>query len=414
MEAIQKQLMFCVAAYRQGVPTAERVPGMSDSDWKELYRLSGIHKLTPVVYETLWRSSNFCNKDTSLQWIWRQESVIQAIIQAQRTQKIVQISVLLQTHKVPHAVVKGVLCRVLYSRPDIRISGDEDLLISAESKAQCQLLLEQCGLELLPDISSDDVAHWHDKQTGLHIELHTQLFSSQREEDKLLNELFKEQLNHTVLVDVPGGKIQTFHPTYHFFFLVCHALKHFLTGGFGVRTICDVVTFAERYHDQIHRQTVSALLERVGGRLFLDQLFAVGEEWWGFDISASGWSYSKKPDASELLQDCLDAGIYGQSSMSRKHSAGIVLQAAEKQSQKANTLSAVFPSKERMVGKYPILKSKPILLPACWAHRLGKYAVEVMRSGKEENSPLESVSLGKKRVEMMVKYGVLPKSQKKN
>ena len=414
MEAIQKQLMFCVAAYRQGESTAEQVSGLSDSDWKALYQLSGIHKLSPVVYETLRQSPDFCGKDTALLWSWRQESMIQAVTQARQTQKLVQISTVLQKHKVPHAVVKGALCRELYSRPDVRISGDEDLLISVESNAQCQLLLEQAGMEIITDVGGGDVIHWQDKQTGLHIELHTRLFSSQREEDQLLNELFKEQLNHTILVDVPGGKIQTFHPTYHFFFLVCHALKHFLTGGFGVRTICDVVTFAERHHDQIHRQTVSALLERAGGRLFLDQLFAVGEEWWGFDMSASGWSYSKKPDASELLQDCLDAGIYGQSSMSRKHSAGIVLQAAEKQSQKASTLSAIFPNKERMVGKYPILKSKPILLPACWAHRLGKYAVEVIRSGKEENSPLESVSLGKKRVEMMVKYGVLPKSQKKN
>ena len=322
MEAIQKQMMLSVAAYRQGNTIAEQVSGLSDSDWRKLHQLSGIHKLTLIVYEMLWRSPGFCGNDTELLGRWRQETIIQAVAQARRTQRIIEISAILQQHKIAHAVVKGIICRVLYSRPDLRISGDEDLLIAEESKAQCQLLLEQNGLELQTDASSDDVAHWVDKQTGLHIELHTKLFSSQREEDQFLNELFKEQLSHTVLVDVLGGQIQTFHPTYHFVFLVSHALKHFLTGGFGVRTICDVVTFAERYSDQIHHQTATVLLERVNARLFLDQLFAIGQEWWGFDVVASGWNYTQTPDAAELLQDCLDAGIYGQSSMSRKHSAG--------------------------------------------------------------------------------------------
>ena len=115
----------------------------------------------------------------------------------------------------------------------------------------------------------------------------------------------------------------------------------------------------------------------------------------------------------DLLKDCLDAGIYGQSTMSRRHSSGIVLSAAETGNQKNSALAVVFPSKEKLERKYPVLKDKPLLLPICWAHRLGKYAVELCYSKKGDNSPLKSVVLGKKRTEMMIKYGVLQKNKKK-
>ena len=46
--------------------------------------------------------------------------------------------------------------------------------------------------------------------------------------------------------------------------------------------------------------------------------------------------------------------------------------------------------------------------------KMKKPAVEVIHTKKNGNSPVESVALGKKRTEMMVKYGVLPKNKKKN
>lgn len=414
MDAVKRQLLYCLAAYRKGMLSASLDASLSEQDWSRLHQLAVAHKLTPVVFETLWQNTFFCRNNSKLLGTWRAETLLQAASQASCTQRIIRISGMLQENGIPHAVVKGVVCRELYSRPDLRVSSDEDLLISPKDKACCFLLFEQEGLQQIDNGSGEDVTHWQDPLSGLHIELHTQLFSSMCPEDAFLNQLFTEQLSHTVSMPLTGGTVQSFEPTYHFVFLVCHALKHFITGGFGIRTICDVISFAETYSAEIHRATVHVLLERVNGRVFLDQLFSIGEKWLSFDLEMSGWRYSSVPDADALLEDSLDAGIYGQSSMSRRHSAGIVLQAAERHSNKSRAFSIIFPNKERMVGKYPVLNKAPILLPACWTHRIGKYAIEVLYNKGKDNSPLESVAMGKKRMEMMVKYGVLPKGQKKN
>lgn len=414
MKNVERQLINCLAAYRLGRKTAEQVDDLGAEDWLRLHQLARIHKLGAVVFETLWSLPGFCAENAALAAAWQRETVLETARQTRRTGGLLSITQALERGGIPYAVVKGAVCRELYAKPDLRPSGDEDILIDAADRERCGELLRAGGLELLEAKEGDVVTHWGDQRTGLHIELHVALMSANRPEDKLLNQYFSGQLACTASTTVQGGAVRTLPPTSHFLFLVCHALKHFIFGGFGIRTVCDVVTYAERYAEEIDRESVYSWLERVRGRVFLDQLFAIGRDFLEFDLAGSGWALSAPPDSGEMLEDILDAGIYGQSSMSRRHSAGLVAAAAERNSHQTSTLSVVFPSREKLAGRYPVLKRTPLLLPICWVHRLGKYAVEVLRTGQAGNSPLESVTLGKKRMEMMVKYGVLPKDQTKN
>ena len=407
--------MHCMAAYRLAQPQASLVPGMTDEEWHALYDASVQHKIEPLVYDTLWQNPAFCGQDTMLRQMWRQRTMIQATRQAARSMRIVAVCAALKKEKIPYVLVKGIVCRQLYAKPDLRISGDEDLFISLSDRDRCSRTLRESGLKPLDNVQEGDVTHWGDPGTGLHIELHTSLFDSDgRREEVWMNKMFYAQLSHRAAVAVEGGSVDSFAPTIHFVFLVAHALKHFLTGGFGIRTLCDIVTFAEHYRDEIDPRQAARLLEQIHARVFLDQIFAVGERWMGFDPAAAGWQYSCTPDPEELLLDTLDAGVYGQSSMSRKHSAGLVLQSAEKESTGVHLTRVLFPDRESMQAKYPGLKDHPSLLPVYWARRLGKYGVEVLRGRGRENSPLESIAMGKKRTDMMVKYQIFPQKGKKN
>lgn len=414
MDAVQRQLLLCLAAYRLGCPQAEHVPGLSGENWINLKQLAAVHKLAPVVFDTLWKTPGFCDGDQRAAAQWKQETMLQAAGQAARSLRIVELLEKFRQQEIPYALVKGLLCRELYRHPDLRLSGDEDILVCPADRERCHLILNENGLQLMENIGGDDVTHWQDAATGLHIELHVRLFASGRREEEQLNRIYEQQLSRTVTAVVSGGEVQTFHPTYHFAFLVCHALKHFLAGGVGVRTLCDVLSFAEHYRAEIDRDRVEQLLKLVRGRIFLDQIFGMGQQWLGFDPAGAGWSYTVQPDPKALLLDCLDAGVYGQSSMSRKHSAGIVLEAAVGETSRLKLRGSLFPSRTHMTGRYPVLERWPVLLPVCWFHRLGSYALEVSRSQGADNSPMASVALGKKRMEMMVKYGVLPQSKKKN
>lgn len=411
MNSIEQQLLYCLAAYRLGKDTAELVPGLTAEQWTELQKLASLHKMGPMVFETLWRCPEFCGGDAQMIRSWKRDTLLKAAAQAMQSRRITEVSAGFSEHGIPHALLKGIICRDLYTRPDLRPSGDEDLLIFPEDQPRSRALLEQMGLRFMQ--GDDTVTHWQDPASGLHIELHTRLFSTGQKAEEKLNRILMDQLHHTVTASVTDGQVQTFSPTWHFIFLICHALKHFLTGGVGVRTLCDVVSYAEHYQKEIDFPAAECALESIRGRVFLDQIFAIGQRWLGFDPAGAGWTYARPPEPEEMLLDCLEAGIYGQSSMSRKHSAGLVLQAAEENAPRPSLRASLFPRREAMLRRYPELEQHPALLPICWVRRLGTYAKEI-RHGGRENSPLESVSLGKKRTEMMVKYGILPKSKKKN
>lgn len=412
MQNVQRQLLACLKAYRLGQAQAEDT-ALDAGDWPALYQLAAQQKLSAVVYETLYRSADFCGSDAALAARWKRETILQVSGQAIRTQKLLRLTGELDAAGVGYAVVKGALCRQLYEKSDLRPSGDEDILIHGADFSRCSEVLAACGMRLNTGSAEDDVTHWLDAETGLHVELHTALFSSARREDALLNEWFSQALSGTFAAAVAGGSIQSLQHSDHFLFLVCHALKHFISGGFGVRTLCDIVTYAERFQNEIDHERVSRRLQQVNGRVFLDQIFAVGRDALAFDMASCGWALSAPDDAQALLDDCLAAGIYGQSSMSRRHSASLVLEAAEGGG-RPNLLHAAFPPRKKLISRYPVLEHAPVLLPVVWLCRLGSYGLEVVRAAGKGNSPGESIAMGKKRTEMMIKYGVIPKNKAKD
>lgn len=412
MREIEEQLLLCLAAYRAG--TAARVmPAMEGSGkWEELRALAAVHKLESVVCDTLWKDPAFCGGDRQMAEGWRKETVLRAASQMAKTRRFLALAQRMEGEGITYAVVKGALCRALYSQPDLRPSGDEDILVAEGDAERCGRLLEREGFVLVsPGTDSDPVAHWADPASGLNIELHRALFSTKRPADALLNELFSGQLAHTELMEAEWGTLRSFSPTWHFFYLVCHALKHFIFGGFGIRTLCDVVTYFQRYAHRIHRDTVARELDRVGGRVFFEQLLLIAEAHLGFDLAGSGWPVTSGEDPGEMLEDILAAGVYGQATMSRRHSNTMVVHAAEQGRGSVNVWKAAFPPRENLVRRYPVLEKAPILLPALWIHRLGVYGVELLRGRGRDNSPGESIALGKKRIRMLIRYGVIQKEE---
>ena len=409
MKDVQRQLLQCMTAYRQGRSACVEVDASDSAVWSALYTQAAVHKLEGIVFETLRHDPAFCSGDRQMEEKWKRTTLLQAARQAARTQGLLRVARALEEANISYVVVKGVVCRGLYRQPELRPSGDEDILIHAQDEQRCGQLLERLGLrQTAPGSETEPVAHWLDDQTGFHLELHTRLLPPGRREEQL-NDCFLEQLQHTVPFQTEGGTVQTLSPTWHMLFLIYHAMKHFIYGGFGIRTLCDVITYYEKYRDQIDQELLCTWLDKSGGRVFFDQVLVIARDYLEFDLEQTGWTLSCPADAEEMLEDVLEAGVYGQSTMSRRHSNNMVVHAAQEGKESGGLLQTLFPSRKKLTKRYPILEQAPVLLPAVWLHRLGGYGLEVMKSGGKENSPAESVSLGKKRIEMMIKYGIISK-----
>ena len=409
MKDVHRQLLRCMAAYRMGRNACLEVDMSDQAVRQSLYTQAAVHKLEGIVFETLRHDPAFCGGDRQMEAKWKRTTLIRAAAQAAKTQGLLRVTHALEEEQIPYAVVKGVVCRGLYRQPELRPSGDEDILVHARDEQRCGQLLERLGLrQTAPATEVEPVSHWLDAQTGFHMELHTRLLPSGRREEQL-NDCFLEQLQHAVLFQTEGGAVRTLSPTWHILFLIYHAMKHFIYGGFGIRTLSDVITYYETYRSQIDQELLCSWLDKLGGRVFFDQMLVIARDYLEFDLEQTGWTLSCPADAEEMLEDILEAGVYGQSTMSRRHSNNMVVHAAQAGKEAGGLLQSAFPARNKLTKRYPILEQVPALLPAVWLHRLGGYGMEVLRSGGKGNSPAESVSLGKKRIEMMIKYGIISK-----
>ena len=59
--------------------------------------------------------------------------------------------------------------------------------------------------------------------------------------------------------------------------------------------------------------------------------------------------------------------------------------------------------KRYLIESYKYLEKYPFLLPVAWISRIFKYSVEI----KDNNSAMESIKIGNKRVELMREYKII-------
>ena len=267
-------------------------------------------------------------------------------------------------------VVKGVVCRSLYPNPDHRASGDEDVLIPPQQAERCHEAMLAFGMQTA-EAQMDRAAAYEipygKPGSPLFIELHKSLFPPEHDAYGDFNRFFEDAHARAVQIDVGGVKISTLCPTDHFFYLICHSFKHFLHSGFGLRQVCDIVLFANRYGGEMDWEKIRKNCKAIRAVQFTEALLKIGLVHLGFDPAAAhlpGSWHVETADEGAMLDDLLDSGVFGDSSMSRKHSSTMTLSAvaADKQGKqgKRSLLRTIFPKRSELVGRYPYLNEKPL------------------------------------------------------
>lgn len=389
--------------------------GLSAEDWQTLFRLCQHHQILPMIYDTVYACPAFgtCPPET-VQMI-KTQVIRQVMMQSRKTEEFLQLYKKLLEQNLTPVVVKGLICRNLYREPDYRCSGDEDVLIPKEQFKGCSEVFAANGMEMLePDMNPDEEGEVPFYKVGgmLHIELHKELFSSESEAYGNLNSLFEGVFDRKIQEEIHGVPVYTMCHTDHLLYLILHAFKHFLHSGFGIRQVCDIVIYAEAHGAEIDWAYLLEKCREIHADVFTASLFDIGKKELSFDPEKACypeiWS-SIEVDGSDLLEDLLEGGVFGDSSMSRKHSSNITLQAVteDRKGKKAGAslIQSLFPDRKYMERTYTYLKKYPFLLPAAWASRIRNYLKESKNMGR--NDAMESIEIGNHRVDLMKKYKII-------
>ncbi|MDD6212403.1 MAG: nucleotidyltransferase family protein [Clostridiales bacterium] len=388
---------------------------LESQDWAELFRIAAEHKVLPLIYQAVYDCPAARKMEPQVFMSAKQQTIRSVMLQTMKTNEFLDLFQHLQKAGIQALVVKGIVCRNLYPNPDYRMSGDEDVWIPEDQFELCHQAMLDYGMQLADpekDIAAVYEVPYGKPGSPLYIELHKNLFPPESKAYGDFNRFFADAQERSISLTIEGKTVVAMGYTDHLFYLICHAFKHFLHSGFGIRQVCDIVLFANTFGSQVDWIRVLNQCREIRADLFTAALFRIGEKYLTFDPIAAAYPKEWQDisvDEQLMLDDLLDAGIYGDGTMSRKHSSNITLNAvaSEKQGKKTGSslLKALFPSVTQMESRYPYLKKCPYLLPAAWVNRIWKYRKEIQAS--DNNDAVESIQIGNQRVRMMKEYGIL-------
>ena len=394
---------------------AEGCDDITIEEWKDLFKLAKIHNVLPIFFETVYDAKALKECDEPFVSIIKGTVMRNVTMQTITTSEFLALYNRLLSGGIKPLVVKGLVCRALYSKPDHRPSSDEDIWIQPEMFEDAHKILTDFGMEAL--ISSktqmeDYEVTYGKKGSNLRIELHKWLFPPESKAYGYLNEYFKDAHENAIALNINGQQVYTLDYTDNLFYLICHAFKHFLHSGFGIRQVADIVMFANEYGHSVDWDKVYASCKQIKADKFVAAMFNIGEKYLNFDPQKAGYSekwQSINVDETDLLEELLSSGLFGSSTLSRVHSSSITLSAvsADKAGKKAkpSVVSSLFPGLKSMEERYHFLKKHPVLLPIAWGMRIVSYAKETAVTNN--NSAKETLKIGKDRIKLMKKYGIL-------
>lgn len=387
-------------------------------DISQLLVLAGNQNVLPMVFEGIYRNEVFGQLPPYDAQYFKNYVFNSVMHQVRKTSEFLALYKRFEENGIRPVVVKGIICRSLYPEPDNRPSGDEDIYVREEQFKACQEVLEKEGMHIVEqyaDTAEESYEIPYINENGvLLIELHRGLFG-EGDAYSGMNELFDGVFDETVTVNVMGQNICTMSPTRHMLFLILHAYKHFLSGGFGLRQVCDMAMFANAYGSEIDWKELFELCDAVNGDVFARSLFEICIDYLGMDIDKVCYreEYRKKAqNPVNLLKDMLEAGIYGSADMDRKHSSTITIKAVgdnrsgEDVKKHKLLMRTAFPPRSTMMVRYPYVKKHPYLLPVAWTDRLIKY---FFSDGNGSEAAHHSMEIGYERIELLKEYGIIRK-----
>ncbi len=206
--------------------------------WSGTIEIAQKHAVLPLLYESFGKRGQTAARST----------VLQSYHLLFMTKYVVK---LLEEHQIPVVVLKGVSAAADYPVPELRKSGDVDLLFTGKgkngyghvpSRPEAEKIMKEAGF-LLAD---EQHANHHIAFTGpdgIHVELHYQ--AAEEFAYPGINEgmsHWMEQCDkHCVRREIMGVSLPVFDRPYQAVQLLLHMFQHFVYAGFGLKLLCDWV-----------------------------------------------------------------------------------------------------------------------------------------------------------------------------
>lgn len=293
--------------------------GLSEVDWTQFFSIAEKHAVLPLLYDCLQELTIPDKFKVYLKTI-SLRTVQQSYRLAFFTRELVE---LFEQHEIFCVALKGVCASVDYPVPELRKSGDVDLLIEPDKLNEAEMLLEQRGfIKSEEQHANHHVAYYSPE--GIEVELHTMITEpfDNGAVNAFLEKLVSECKDNCLVKDVMGIPIKTLEDAYFAYQLLLHMLQHFLRAGFGLKLLCDWVTFWNVQISEQSKKDYLRLVKESKLKGFSDVITAVCVYELGLDGENVSFMFAEehmpsRKVAEEFIREILEAEEFGNSTNDR-------------------------------------------------------------------------------------------------
>lgn len=381
----------------------------ADTDWQSLFMQAQEHKIDGLLLDTVCALEEAVRPAQEVLVPWQQSAMVTLMAQSFLVAQLHALLAAFEDAGVQAITLKGVALKMLYPNPDLRTMSDADLLVGPQKFGDGCAVMESQGYTLTEREPGVNVYVGPD---GLRVELHERLFD--RTAYGFLSRLDEEKqfpLSLARREAVYGGEAWVFPPLEHALFMLCHMAKHMITTGFGLRQAMDFALFVRAHDADMAWDAFWEEAQTLGLAPFASALLELSAR--HFSLPRGAWSRGARADAAAaegLLDDLLDAGVFGHRTEERKRSAAVVYRSFEAENGDSGRVRrALFPSAATLKAPYLYARAHPWLLPVAWVHRWGRYVLSILRGRTSRTEAAESLRVADERLRLLSRLGLRDK-----
>ena len=310
MDLIQRQIIDLLNASIHN--TVPKLDYSRDVDWNEVINEANEHSITGLIYPAL-KNIKDNNIDKDIIDKLKKHTFYSAVRQSNHIKRTAEILKLFNENNIPVIVLKGLVVREYYPKPDLRTMCDSDVIIHKSDLERVRKLLLERGFHEEEDAGH----HIAFMNAGFNLEIHWTLAN---ETFRKGQECFQERIwDDAMKVKVGGVDTLSLSLEDLALHLCAHMASHMAISGFGVRQLADLVLLVEHKGNEINWNEFKEKAEKSGLTQFSTGMFKVCNYLFGMEIP-KGLNIKNKDEDEEIIKlvvnDIFTGGVYGQRDLS--------------------------------------------------------------------------------------------------
>ena len=322
-----------------------------DVNWQQLYELAAFHSITCLIASAADKIDMPANIRDKLV----QDQTFAIYREANQELMVSNLMDDFETAGIDHMPLKGFILKHMYPSIEMRNMCDVDILIHQEEIDKIAPIMEKNGFSF-----EKDSPHEFIFVSGVvTVELHKSLVPNYNKD------LYSYYGDGWRLAKLEDGFKYRYELSFEDFYVynIVHTAKHYLNGGTGIRQVADIYVMQKSdWFANADKEYINIELQKLGLDQFAKLLSELCNAW--FD----GASYSKNTE--QMSEYILNSGVYG---TQERADSSRVYRASEHSSYKAvkvkSFVKMLFPKREGLLNRYPILREKPRLYPIYIVYR---------------------------------------------